>query len=397
MDPHSARKLINALVILTILYLTSTATGSPFPTTSRLLSETNNASVVSLGPGEFDSGLPGNTDAGQWNFSSALGDTTAAAEIATAGASISSTRQGGLWNQDLTGKTLPSGTVSCRLPLRANQGSGTAGRIFMRMTVVTGAAGAYTTVANLLTTAITGETSHQAGQNGWRAHEGARITVTSTAANFNVTIATAFTPHTFQSGERLLIELGFGDADSTTDRTWRLDYNTANSFITIPTPVLAAINGTLSTTQAAQTSSATGLVVVGGTFASSAAPQTSALAVGVVVSGALASSMAPQVSALEGTVVGGEISGQMATAQAAQTSSIAGSVLVGGAMASQAAPQTSALAGAAIVSGTIATEQAAQVSTIEADVEQVYWESPDEAPCYLHQRITRSHSRMRRR
>ncbi len=234
------------------LYLTSTATAAPFTTTSRLLSELANASEVTLGPGEFDSGIPGNPDAGQWNPNSPIADTTAATEISINAAGLSSTRQGWLWNQDLTGQTLVAGTWSFQLRLRANQGTATeTGRILVRVTIVTGSGSAYTTVKNLFTTSITGEASHAVGQEGWRAQNEARIGPSATAANFSVTVGDSGTAqsHTFAANERILVELGFCDADSTTDRTWRLDYNTSNSFITTPdiSPPTGSGDGALST------------------------------------------------------------------------------------------------------------------------------------------------------
>ena len=217
------------------LYLTGDATASPFPTTSRLLSQTPKFAQVTLGPVEFDQNGPGTSDAGQWNPSSPIADTTLAAEIDNTGASLGTTRQGWLWDQDLTGMTLAAAAWTVRLRIAANQGTGTAARVLMRVTVVTGSGGVYTTVANLLTTQITGEGSHSTGQEGWR-DNGSRITVVTAPTNFALTFAGAATSlaHTFQSGERLLIEFGFCDADSATDRTWRLDFNTRNSLVITP-------------------------------------------------------------------------------------------------------------------------------------------------------------------
>lgn len=221
------------------LYLTSTATGSPFPTTSRLLSTTNNASEVTLGPGLFDSGLQGNTDSGQWNPSSAIADASNAAEIDNTGATLGTSRQGWLYDVSLTNQRLIHGTVTAQLRLNANVGTGNTGRIAMRLTIVRGVAGAWVTDQNLLTTAITGEASHSTGQNGWRANEGSVITVTNTPTNFSVTIATTLAQYEISQDQRLLFELGFCDANSTTDRVWRLDFNTANSFIEIPDLIAA--------------------------------------------------------------------------------------------------------------------------------------------------------------
>lgn len=217
-------------------YLTSTATSSPYPTTSRLLSASQPSSEVTLGPGEFDSGFPGTTDCGQWNPSSPIGDTTAAAEIDNTGSSLGTTRQGWLLDEDLTGQTVTADEWFVQLRLAANQGSGLAGHVFMRATVVTGSSGTWVTVANLFTTVITGEQSHTTGQAGWHVATGGRINVNTAAGNYYLAVADSGTAssHQFQSGERLLIEIGFGDGDSTSDRTWRLDYNTANCFVVTP-------------------------------------------------------------------------------------------------------------------------------------------------------------------
>lgn len=332
------------------LYLTSTATSSPFPTTSRLLSETNNASEVQLGPGEFDSGFPGTTDCGQWNPSSPIADTVSAAEIDNTGASLGTTRQGWLWDVDLTGKTIPAGTWQVQLRLRANQGANETGRILMRATVVTGNAGAWTTVANLLTTAITGEASHSTGQNGWRAQTTAVITVSSTATNFAVDIATSgtSTAHTFASGQRLLIELGFGDGNNTADRTWRLDYNTANSFVTIPTlETLGSANATLG----ALTGSAAGTVDVSGSATPTLGALTSSAAGAVDVAGSTSATLGALTLSAAGDVGGLDITGTLNATLGALTASSAGTVDVSGTAAVTLGALTSASAGTVEVRG----------------------------------------------
>jgi hypothetical protein len=221
------------------LYLTGTATGSPFPTSSRTLTEVNpGAAEVELISGEFDSGQPGTTDCGQWNPNSPIGTLTAATEIDNTGASLGTTRQGWLWDQDLTGQVLTANTAwSYQIRLREVQTTpAVLGRIFSRVTIVTGSAGAWTTVKNLFTTQITGEASHTTGQDGWRAQNEARITVATTRANYNITVGGSGTVlgHTFASGERILVELGFGDGDTTVDRTWALYLATGDSFVTTP-------------------------------------------------------------------------------------------------------------------------------------------------------------------
>lgn len=219
------------------LFLTSTATGAPRPTTSRLLSTTANASEVTLGPGEFDNGLPGNSDAGQWNPSSPIANTTAAAELDNTGATAGTTRQGWLYDVDLAGQSVAAGAWSVQLRLAALQGAATeTAALIMRVSIVTYAGGAWTTVKQIFTTRVTGATSTTAGQGGWRDQNEAVFGVAAAAANFAKTVGDSGTAqsHTFASGERIFIELGFGNANSTTDRTWQLLYNTSNSFITTP-------------------------------------------------------------------------------------------------------------------------------------------------------------------
>lgn len=220
------------------LYLTSGTASSPYPTSSRLLSLTNGLSVTSCHPGEFDSGLPGNTDAGQWRPAVAFATGTAARELDSTGASPSVNRQGWLYDTELSGQTLTASSWGLRLNLIARQGGGQTGRLLMRVTVVSGTGGTYVTNDNLLTTRITGETSHTTGQEGWRDTE-SRITVTTTLQSFTSSIADTTTSkkHVFQPNERILVELGFGDGNSTTDRTWELQYNTVSSYIDTP-PIL---------------------------------------------------------------------------------------------------------------------------------------------------------------
>lgn len=365
------------------LYLSSTATSSPFPTTSRLLVTSAPSSEVQLGPGEFDSGLPGNTDAGQWNPSSPIADTTAAAEINVNAAVPGTTRQGWLYNVDLAGQTMAAGTWTVQLRLDALQGTGTTGRIFLRVTIVTGSGGLYTTVANLLTTNIVGEASHAAGQEGWRAQSEARITVTSTPANFSVTFDTS-AEHTFASGERILVELGFGDANNTTDRTWALLYNTANSFVTTPDIAVAARTGSGSGTVAAQTGdgdatetvsgsgSASASVVIGdgdgvaiasGAGAGSVTPQTGAATAVAIASGDGSGAASAQTGIGTGTVSDAERTGGGTGSASAQVGGGAATAtaISGGTGASSA--QTATGSGAAFASGSGTATATAQTAT----------------------------------
>jgi hypothetical protein len=331
------------------LYLTSTATSSPYPTTSRLLSETNNASEVTLGPGEFDSGFPGNTDCGQWRPSSPIADTTSAAEIDNTGASPGTARQGWLWNQDLAGQTLAAGAWSFQLRLRANQGTASeTGRIVARVSIVTASGGVWTTVKSIFTTNIVGETSHSTGQAGWRSQTEARIGPSSTAANFTVTVGDAGTTqsHTFAAGERILVELGFGDGSSLTDRTWRLDYNTANSFITTPS-IATAISGTAAGT-GGQSGALTGTGALAGTSTGTAG-QTGALTgigalSGIAAGIATATAIGSLIASIGGTAAGA------ATAEGDLTGSGGSGEIAGTAVGSGAAFAT--LSGVGELNGT---------------------------------------------
>ncbi len=216
------------------LYLTSAATASPFPTTSRMLSTTAGTTQATVSPGEFDIGFPGNADAGQWNpGSAAISSTTSSVEIDSTGTAPGTGRQGWLWGDDLKDyRILPGDKLNFTLRIVSTQGSGTAARPLVRASIVTAASGAWTTVKQLFATRITGEASHTTGQDGWRDAD-ARIAPTTTAADFRFAVSAA-NGHTFAAGERVLIELGFGDADSTTDRTWDLLYNNGSSAVVTP-------------------------------------------------------------------------------------------------------------------------------------------------------------------
>jgi hypothetical protein len=214
------------------LYLSDNLATSPFPTTSRQLKVSAGASAVQHAPGEFDQATvgPGNTDCGQWMPTTNTANTTVSIEIDAVSADQSPTRQGWLWQeQDLTGLTMAAGSITAQLRVSAVQGTGTQGNFFARVSVVSGATGTYETKKSLTPTNIVGEASHSSGQSFW--------TVDDTGAAFGVSAATNIsktfpvTSHTFAAGERLLFELGFGNADSTTDRTWILESNSTNTFI----------------------------------------------------------------------------------------------------------------------------------------------------------------------
>lgn len=217
-------------------FLTSAATVAPFPTTSRLLSDTAGASEVRHDPGFFDSGQPGASDAGQFMPGTAnKAATTLAVEIdntGTAPGTSGTTRQGWLWDINLTDYQIWSGD-SFSVTLRLIAGLVGVGRPMLRATIVTASGGVLTHVKDLLATRVTGG-APTAGQVGWRDAD-ARINVASTtaAANFTFTLPISQN-HKFTAGQYIFFELGFCDADSLTDRAWSLLFNNAVSAITTP-------------------------------------------------------------------------------------------------------------------------------------------------------------------
>ncbi|MDB4962797.1 MAG: Repeat family [Myxococcales bacterium] len=183
------------------MFLTDTATASPFPATSRLLSTMAPSAGVSLISGRFDEISPGNSGVGQWNPGIMVSANTDATEIGA------TPNRGWLYDVDLNGETISAGTWSAQFRLaEALAGSTLDGRIFVKVSVVTGTAGAYTTVANLLTA----RNLEGSPVTGWRDAEGSTIAVPTNANNFSVSFTTGVA-HTFLAGERLLIEVGFGD------------------------------------------------------------------------------------------------------------------------------------------------------------------------------------------
>jgi hypothetical protein len=226
------------------LYLSDRFSSSPYPTTSRLLEVSAGASARQINPGEFDSGLPGTTDSGQWQPSSAAAAaTTLAGELETVSANQSPTRQGFLWQeQSLTGLVMQAGSITASLRVSASQGTGTQGSFMMRCSVVSGATGTFETKRSLTPTNITGAASNASGQSFWTANDGGAFGVSALS-----TIVKTFpvTSHTFAAGERLFFELGFGNADSATDRTWVLEFNNSNVWVETTDIAAEAINLTV--------------------------------------------------------------------------------------------------------------------------------------------------------
>jgi hypothetical protein len=240
------------------LYLSDNITSSPYPTTSRQLKVSAGASALQHAPGEFDSTLPGTTDAGIWHPTTNTGNTTAAIELETVSANQSPTRAGWLWQeQDLANQTMAAGDITIQLRLSAVQGTGTQGNMFARVSVVSGATSTYETKKSLTPTNITGEGSHVSGQEFWTVSNQAALGVSALS-----TISKTFpvTSYSFSTGERLFFEVGFGAGDSTTDRTWVLESNNTNVFIDT-TNIAAAPTNLTPVASAGQECTATPMVM----------------------------------------------------------------------------------------------------------------------------------------
>jgi hypothetical protein len=241
------------------LYLSDNITSSPYPTTSRQLKVSAGASAVQHAPGEFDSTLPGTTDAGAWQPTTNTGNTTAAIELDTVSANQSPTRQGWLWQeQDLAGQVMDAGNITVSLRLSAVQGTGTQGQLMCRVSIVSGATGTYETKNSLTPTNITGEASHVSGQSFWTVSNDGRFGVSALST---ISKTVPVTSHTFAAGERLFFELGFGDGDSTADRTWVLESNNTNVFIDTTNIAAAAANLTV-VASAGQECTATPVIMI---------------------------------------------------------------------------------------------------------------------------------------
>jgi hypothetical protein len=325
------------------LYLTNDAASGSFPAGTRAASETSNASAIVVSAGHHSNSAPGNTDAGRYNPNATVFNNTLSTEIDNqSGSSPSNNRVGWIFDQDLTGQILAAGSWTAQLRIDAPVGGALSSRIMARLSVVTVSGSVYTEVAQLLTTEITGETSHTNGQLGWR-NSSARITVATAVANYSVTFTTGAT-HTFAAGERLLIELGFGDANSATQRTWRLTINTADSYLDTPDISAGGVTGSGALAGTGASSSGAGTVRVAGAggLAGTGASTAGAGTVRVSGSGALAGTGAAAAGA--GTVA---VSGTGALAGTGAATAGAGTVSTPGVTGSGSLAGTGAALAAA--------------------------------------------------
>ncbi|MBI2498982.1 hypothetical protein HYV88_01945, partial [Candidatus Woesearchaeota archaeon] len=242
------------------LYFNNTASGGSCPTNSKLMYTSVSGATAITWPGDFDSGLPGGADAGQWAPGKPnRGNTTNSFEINTTtqtSRTSDSFGSGWLYDGNLTGWVLSDGNFTFNLSIVGGAMVETviAERIFARASIVTCSGGAFTHVKDLFTTGCTGG-SCGGGQGGWRANEGARIQhpgvniINNTYVNVT---ANDTSSHQFSEGQWLFIELGFGDGGSTTNRAIGLRYNLVGSYVI--TPNMAT---TTTSTSSSSTSSST--------------------------------------------------------------------------------------------------------------------------------------------
>ncbi len=223
------------------LYFNNTATGGACPTTSMKLGSSAPSSVVVTWPGSFTNSAPGNTDAGQWLPGNAnIANITSSIQIAN---SVQTSRtsasfgQGWLLDENLVGYNIAKGNFTFNLSIMGGLlgAASNVERIFARVSVVNCVGGNFVLIKDLTQTNIVGEGSHSGGQVSWRANEGTRINHpgVSSIINVFVNVSTNDT-YVFNTGDRLLIELGFGDASSTFSRTIGFRYNFAGSYVLLP-------------------------------------------------------------------------------------------------------------------------------------------------------------------
>ncbi|MEK6818331.1 MAG: LamG domain-containing protein [Nanoarchaeota archaeon] len=225
---------------INILYFNSTGTVSPCPTTSRQLNEIPSNSPIYTWPGQFNTNQPGNSDSGQFLPGTAnKANTTTATEIANSAQTSrnsASFGQGWIYDKDLSGYTIEKGNFTFNLTLMGGQGTNAnSERLFARVSVVTCSGGNFVLVKDLTKRNCVGGASCSGGQAGWRASEGARFTHpgVNAMANIKVNVSTNET-FTFSAGQKILIEIGFGDAQSATFRTIGFKYNFSDSFVITP-------------------------------------------------------------------------------------------------------------------------------------------------------------------
>ncbi|MBX4196406.1 LamG domain-containing protein [Candidatus Pacearchaeota archaeon] len=225
------------------LFFNNTMTSGSFPARAKKLGTGSPNAVNISWPGEFDANqVPVDASGiGQWfPIIGTIGNTTSTNAVNNASLSSRlnySVGPGWLWDDNLTGYQISQGGFQFNVSLMGGQAAAIAAgeRIFVRISIVNVTSNAFHVVRDLLATNCTGGTC-SGGQNGWAPNEGPRINHPAlnqiyTNITFNVTSNQSYT---FHEGQWLYIELGFGDATSTTDRTIGLRYNIANTFVKTP-------------------------------------------------------------------------------------------------------------------------------------------------------------------
>lgn len=196
--------------------------------------------------------------------------------------------------------------------------------------------------------------------------QGGLVTDLLTSAT-QVSTAT-FNPGAFSvNNEYVFVQLAWertGAAGMTTyDVNVRIGNASGNGSRVVTADFTPAVTGTLATTNAADSSSASGTITVAGSAATTNAADTSSASGAVTVAGSSATVNANDASSASGTVSASGITGTSATVNAADTSSAAGAVTVSGSASTLNAADTSSASGQVTVAGSAATTNAADTSS----------------------------------
>ncbi|MBI4149238.1 hypothetical protein HY491_02220 [Candidatus Woesearchaeota archaeon] len=194
-------------------------------------------------PGDFDSGLPGGADGGQFQPGlNDLGNTTNSRELSspTTIGRAGAYKTGWLYDADLAGDQVSVRNITFNLTVMGGAMAATAAaeRIAARISIVTCNNNNITFVKDLLQSQVIGGTL-TASQAGWQTNNGSRVFhpaagMLATLNNtyfYNGNTDPGTGRHTFRKGEKLFIELGFADGGSTTNRAIGLVQNNTNTFL----------------------------------------------------------------------------------------------------------------------------------------------------------------------
>ena len=193
-------------------------------------------------PGDFDSGVPGTADAGQFQPGlNDLGNATNSRELSSPAATRANAyKTGWLYDAASPGELISIRNMTLNLTVQGGAAASiTAGqRIAARLSIVRCSNNNLTFVRDLLHTSIINGAA-SAGHAGWKTNLGPRVhhpgvgqTITLNRTWFDERATTAGNgTYTFKKGDKLFLEIGFGDGSSTTNRAFGLVQNNTNTFL----------------------------------------------------------------------------------------------------------------------------------------------------------------------